>query len=162
MKNIPLRNKAGDTVAHAIVDDEDYEELNQYNWHVCKAYAARNIPNGPGRYTMLKMHRQLSAPPDGFHVDHINGNKLDNRKSNLRHVTCRENSWNRKQLSSMSGRRRGVYWRKDRDQWIAKITVSGTFMHLGSFDKYQDAVSARDAAEAVHFGVYSRSAACSG
>ena len=77
-----------------LVDEEDVEFLGQFNWHwnPCKrAIGYAVLPGGQGT-----MHRILMNNPEDMCIDHINGNSLDNRKSNLRIVTNRENSQNKK------------------------------------------------------------------
>jgi len=113
-----------------LVDEEDVEFLGQFNWHW------NSRPTGTG-YAVLKspfffrMHRVLTKCPDEYMVDHINGNSLDNRKSNLRIVTNRENQQN--QNIHRSGRLCGCYYRKDRKNWYSRIHVDGTRKHLGCF-----------------------------
>ena len=87
---------------YAIVDDDDFDRLNKFNWHSLKGhchdkyYAARMSPrNHYKRHTIL-MHREIIDVPDGMEVDHINGNSLDNRKKNLRICTKQENRLNKK------------------------------------------------------------------
>lgn len=73
-----------------IVDDEDYEYLNQFNWQHSN-YACRGIRINK-KLTVIQMHRVIMNAPKGMVVDHINHNKLDNRRSNLRIVTTAENN----------------------------------------------------------------------
>ena len=80
MREIPLtRGKA------AIVDDEDYESLSLHHWSCSKTgYAMRGFREG-GKMVYLKMHHAiLGKPLQGYVVDHINGDRLDNRRCNLR------------------------------------------------------------------------------
>lgn len=94
MKEIPL-TKGYKT----IVDDEDYDFLMRWRWHAVIAhsvYAERcERPRG-GKIKHIMMHRVINNTPDGMETDHINGNGLDNRRSNLRSVTKNQNQWNRK------------------------------------------------------------------
>lgn len=80
-------------------------------------------------------------------IDHINGNRTDNRICNLRDVTHMENLRN----SSIGVRNKsgvlGVYWGKDRNMWRAEISVDGERIKLGSFETLEDAVDARKEAE---------------
>lgn len=75
--------------------------------------------------------------PKGLQIDHINGNKIDNRIENLRLVTNRENchnySWHR------GGRLPGCYYRKDCDKWQARAKVNGRDMHIGLYVNEQEA-----------------------
>ena len=86
MKEIPLtRGK------FALVDDEDYEWLSQWKWYCSTTgYAVRGCKN-----RILYMHREIAKTKPGMLTDHINRNKLDNRKENLRFCSHRENMKNR-------------------------------------------------------------------
>lgn len=94
-KLIPLSGKHGEG-KFAVVDAEDFERLARYVWHSCSGYAARKSRNsdGPPRRTIF-MHNEVAPPPPGLEVDHKLGIKLDNRKSELRHVTHQVNLQNR-------------------------------------------------------------------
>lgn len=75
----------------AIIDEDDFERVNQYKWHYHKnGYALRGFHRKNIAYVM-RMHRFINNTPDGFDTDHINENKLDNRKHNLRSATRSEN-----------------------------------------------------------------------
>lgn len=79
--------------------------------------------------------------PDG-QIDHINGCKSDNRISNLRCGTRAENQQNQKLHSDNTSGYTGVSWRKDSNKWKAQIQVDGKKIHLGSFARLEDAISA--------------------
>jgi hypothetical protein len=85
-------------------------------------------------------------------IDHINGNKLDNRKSNLRPATPSQNAMNRHNIPK-SGYI-GVYKRKDNDKWSAKICINYKTIYLGSFNNLEDAIKARLKAEKEYFGEF--------
>jgi hypothetical protein len=79
----------------SIVDAEDYEVLTEYTWRLgVDGYAKRNTHKPYKGATML-MHRQIMDASAGQMLDHINRNKLDNRRANLRFVDARMNIWNR-------------------------------------------------------------------
>lgn len=78
-------------------------------------------------------------------IDHINGNRTDNRIKNLREVTHRENSLNQKHRSTNTSGHMGVDI--DRGKWRAHITIHGKFKHIGYFDTMVEAIAARKAAE---------------
>lgn len=93
MKQIELRGDKGKN-KFALVDDEDYEFLNGYKWHCSMGYARRShFPNGIRK--IMTMQGLLIKCPKGKVIDHINGNKLDNRKANLRVVTNSQNNINK-------------------------------------------------------------------
>lgn len=132
-----------------IVDDEDYEWLNQYNW-IVKQYKRSNVIycqsciNGKNTY----MHRLILEQPINLHVDHINHNGLDNRRSNLRLCTRIQNSYNIPKTSlSTSSIYKGVSYSKTSKKWQAKYKTQGKTFYLGCFDEeieaayaYNDAV----------------------
>ena len=90
-------------------------------------------------------------PPDGYHVDHINGDKSDNRRRNLRICTPSENSCNGARIDSKSGVR-GVYWQEKRQRYQVQITKDGITYSLGRFIDLDEAISVRLAAEDKHHG----------
>jgi hypothetical protein len=153
---------------YAIVDPEDYDRLIEYKWYKVNCdgiFYASNIEKINGRMVNRKMHRlvlqkQLREAQKGTRVklvvDHINHNGLDNRKANLRIVTPRQNSWNRryKNKAACSSRFMGVSWRKCMSKWQARITVRGKTLFLGYFDNQIDAAKAYDRAVLKYRGTY--------
>lgn len=102
------------------------------------------------------LHRVITNATPGTHVDHINGDKLDNRRENLRVVTPQINQVNRKRRNrnNTSGHR-GVCYApaaSPTKHWRAQITVNGRNIHLGMFATKEEAVVARRAAELEHYG----------
>lgn len=86
----------------ALVDDEDFEYLNQHKWHYnSRGYAARNVTPQNGKRTVLLMHRSILNTPPGMDTDHIDLNRLNNQKCNLRVCNTSQNMMNR-------GKRHGV------------------------------------------------------
>ena len=133
----------------AIVDDELYEELSKHRWHLtCKGYAGR-APY-PGK--TIFMHRVVNQTPDGMQTDHINGNKLDNRRANLRSCTNTENSRARRRKPPASGLR-GVK-RGPSGKFYANIWVEGKHRHLGTFESGEAAHAAYRSAALEHFGQF--------
>lgn len=119
----------------ALIDDEDYARVSQYKWCVFKAhntfYAHRYV-NRDGYYTNQLMHTLILNPRAGLQVDHIDGNGLNNQKSNLRAVTVRENAQNRHMIKS--SRFPGVHLDKQKQKWRARILIGTDRKHLGYFD----------------------------
>ena len=106
-----------------------------------------------GRSVPQALHQYLLGKQPGKHIDHISGDKLDNRRANLRVVSHQLNQANRKRLNTnnTSGVR-GVRHAADGVRWIAQIMAGGRSLHLGIFIALADAISARRAAELHHFG----------
>jgi hypothetical protein len=131
----------------ALVDDEDYERVGGVLWH------AAYHPNSRGWYAKriqnIMLHREIMQAPDGVEVDHINGNTLDCRKDNLRLVTRRENSLNRKAVYAASGYR-GVY--SSGSRWRAIIRTPMGTVHIGTYDTPEEAAIAYDKAAIEHNG----------
>lgn len=88
--------------------------------------------------------------------DHINGNRLDNRRENIRFVTRIQNGQNRGVGKNNSSGYIGVYWNKREKKWTVKITVDGKDLSLGYFLDKEDAIAARKQAEIKYFGEYRR------
>lgn len=133
-----------------LVDDADYPELSKRKWTAIKKgnmRYARNrvysVKDGKHVCTETLMHRHL-VDDGSRQIDHLNGNGLDNRRSNLRGVSHSENQRNRcgPQRNSTSGVR-GVHWDKSNGRWIAAIVVFRKCVHLGCFDTLEEAAAAR-------------------
>jgi len=90
------------------------------------------------------MHRRIINAPKGLFVDHIDGNGLNNRKSNLRLCTPAQNARNRRPDRSCLSKYKGVTWGKLQKKWLATICKAGEKQHLGSFDNETDAAIAYD------------------
>lgn len=139
----------------AVVDDEDFNNLMRFRWHAnCfsgKWYAFRKH-----NYQKISMHRQIMSAPKGMDVDHINGNTLDNRKSNLRNCTHSQNMANRGVTKQNKSGFKGVSFHKQHQKWHAKITVMRKKIHIGYFETPEDAASAYDAKAKEFFGEFAR------
>ncbi len=112
------------------VDDNDFEYLSNWNWYFCQGYACRMSSKSEGKRRVIQMHRIVLPPKTGFDTDHINGNTLDNRRSNLRYATRSQNNMNRfeKRLTSYSPFK-GVCWRPIPKRWKAYIKINKKQIH---------------------------------
>lgn len=144
MKNVYLYKNKG----VAIVDDSDFEEVSKYKWHLDRGYAAMTVKGG-----ILYMHRFINETPKGMSTDHINRNKLDNRRSNLRTCTQRENNTNMKLRSDNTSGHRGVTWHKKGKRWQAQINIQGSLLYLGQYTELKDAIKAQKDAFNQVYGV---------
>jgi hypothetical protein len=133
------------------VDDEDYEELNKYKWHIGKRkgfnYAYRKYhdkeiykktKNKSKATISIAMHRQIMKTTKGFDVDHLDHNTSNNQKENLRNVTRSQNNTNRNKRIGTSSKYKGVCWNKGNKKWVAIIWNK----HLGCFDTEEEAALA--------------------
>lgn len=138
----------------ALVDDEDYEYLAKWKWHVDNnGYARRNVRVCIGRQRAVIMHRELAGVTSStVDVDHINRDKLDNRRCNLRPCTRRENALNVGKRKRATSRFKGVHWVKHVRKWQARITVHQATQNLGLFSHELDAARAYNKAAQKHFG----------
>jgi len=141
----------------AIVDDEDFDLISQQKWHFIKGgYAVRR--SGTPKQTIY-MHRYINKTPNTLHTDHINGNKLDNRRKNLRTVTPAQNHHNRKKGGGRDTGYKGVsYWKskKGAESVRGYICTGGKYIHLGHFANLKFAAIAYDVAARKMFGKYAR------
>lgn len=126
-----------------LVDDMDYDFINfLYDLYVDKnGYVVTKIKVKNMGVTTGQLHRVIMQPPNGkfIHVDHRDGNKLNNTRSNLRICKHEENMRNRKPVLLVKGKEvsskyKGVYWNKPVEGWIALIRYEGTKINLGVFD----------------------------
>jgi hypothetical protein len=121
----------------ASVDDEDFPSLNQFKWYALKSgrtfYAVRLLPRVPDEIRKtVRMHRIINETPDGFETDHIDGNGLNNQRSNLRTVTTRGNGQNRHVPKTSSFP--GVSFRpRTKNPWRAQYSLDGKVMNIGHF-----------------------------
>jgi hypothetical protein len=145
----------------AIVDPDDYPRLAAYKWRLCRTkgknvlYAERSIRLPNGKYSRILMHHHLILPPDGYVVDHVNGNGLDNRRDNLRIATVAQNAWNSKKRNPRSGYK-GVYFDRQKRLWRAAIVCNRKRIHLGYFKNKIIAAKAYDTAAKKHYKDFAR------
>lgn len=141
------------------VDDEDYEDLNKYKWFAHdedgRWYALRQIRVGD-KQKVIRMHRLITLALKGSYVDHINGDSLDNSKSNLRICTNHQNTTNQKLRKDNTSGLKGATWDKNKKKWFAQIRTNRKRMHLGYFNNVLDAAIAYDRAAEKYHGEYAK------
>lgn len=145
----------------ALVDPEDFDLVMQYRWYV-KETARPRRPDGPyatanpyrnGRQRMVYMHNLIMGQ---IGIDHIDGNGLNNRRSNLRPATSSQNGANRSPVQRHSSQFKGVSWYSPLGKWKASIRHNGRTRHLGYFHDEVKAAKVYDAAAREAFGEYAR------
>ena len=130
----------------AIVDDEDFDLLSRFAWYVTdRGYARANLNRGKQR-THVLMHRLLLLPDPGDQVDHVNRDRLDNRRANLRVCRCADNRMNVSLYRSNQSGRKGVSWDAQNESWRAEITRDKVRHRLGLFADLDEAARAYDIA----------------
>lgn len=132
---------------YAYIDDEDVELVNSYTWTWGSGYARTRVKQEDGSYLSIQMHRLICPVSPDLVVDHIDHDRLNNRRSNLRPATILENNWNRRKLDSCTSQYLGVSkdtWRTEK--WRASIMVERRKYDLGLFDTEEEAAYVRDQA----------------
>ena len=109
-----------------------------------------------GARRRVYLHRWLLDAQPGQLVDHIDGNKLNNRRSNLRLVTRSQNQANRRHNRTSRSRYKGVTWHKRRKRWMARIQVRGRRITIGYYADALQAAYEYDAFARSYFGEYAR------
>lgn len=143
-----------------LVDDEDFEWLNQWNWYTLKAkqtfYAYRHskISDKCGTGFCFYMHREILKAPKDIQVDHRNGDGLQNTRENLRSCTHAQNCMNKRKGLNFSSIYKGVSWRKDTEKWDAKIQFNKKTIHLGPSFSEIEAARRYDVAAIQYFGEF--------
>ena len=138
--------------AEMMFDVSDLELVSAYPWHI----DSLGYPRAWTGDEETRLHRLLiPCVPDGLVVDHINRNKMDNRRANLRVVTQKENNQNITVHKNNTSGVSGVFFDKRAKRWRAQISRDGKTTHVGIFDCFDDAVAARkDAEKKFYGGVY--------
>ena len=138
----------------AIVDADDYEHLNKYKWCAFKSYNNKFYAVRRKNNKTIIMHRQIMNAPAGLVVDHIDGNSLNNRKTNLRICTQAQNIHNSRPRRNRSSKYKGVFWNKVNKKWSTTIHKGDIRIYLGGFDNEVEAALAYDRKAEELFGEF--------
>ncbi len=131
--------------------------MSTFNWHIIGGYLGRSVYIGNGKHKTVYLHREIMGAQDDQVVDHINGNKLDNRQSNLRLCTRLQNSYNRKPTEKTGTK--GVHYEKSRvgsKKWKAYISSTGMKKSLGYYKTRIEAIDAYNEAALRLHGEFAR------
>ena len=147
----------------AIVDDEDFDRVSAFRWYLSThGYAQRCAHRRLGEAgTTITMHRFVLGLPSDAGIDHINRDRLDNRKANLRRCTKSQNSANREMRGTWNGKRivsryKGVTWKAKGSLWQARLGYQRRQIFLGYFSSEIEAARAYNRAALERFGEYAR------
>lgn len=145
MKQISLSGKNGKGKI-VIVDDEDFKALNKHKWYLDPhGYAVRReYIKGSGRKNQkcvtIRMHRLINNTPKDKITDHINRNRLDNRKENLRTADFSLNSQNVGISKRNKSGYKGISWYKRDQSWEVRKMIDLKYHYLGRFKELSDAI----------------------
>ena len=148
---IVLYNKDNVEITRALIDLEDVDKVSKYKWYLINGYVY-NVKVG-------LLHRFImNCPSDDEVIDHINHNKLDNRKDNLRICNQKQNLMNKQktQRRNTTSQYKGVSWNKQRNKWRAQIRINGKSKHIGYYTNELEASIEYDKKALLYFGVYAK------
>lgn len=159
MNYIPLQG----SVMHALIDESDYEELSQYTWYVQKhgrTYRAfrTEYERKDGKKINQKtiyLSRSILKPKKGM-IDHIDGNGLNNRRSNLRLCTHQQNCCNRPLRTGSFSGAQGIKWDRTNKRWKAYVSIKKKRLLVGNYIDKREAIVARNVAASFAYGEFAR------
>lgn len=136
-----------------LIDADDFDKVKDFQWHV------QNRPRPYAKMTsrdkkQVYLHRVITGAKAGQIVDHINGDRLDNRKRNLRLVTPAQNNWNQRKHKNNTSGFSGVFLQRKTNKFEAAIKHRTHSRHLGTFDNPYEAAVSYDMAKAEIAGEY--------
>ncbi len=141
-----------------VVDDDQFEKLAQYRWHTSGSGYAIRFVGGRKNHRIIHIHREIfGTVPDGMEIDHINMNRMDNRRENLRLATRQQNRFNQNVRIDNKLRLKGINYIPSINKYRARISMNGATKDLGCHQTVEGAIMAhRLAAEELH-GKFARS-----
>lgn len=147
---IILRNRQGEEIDRAIIDNDCVDEVSKYKW--CRQSQGYVICRELNMY----LHMFILGVNDDikYRIDHINRNPMDNRKENLRYATAQENSRNKSVQKNNTSGHTGVYFNKASNKWQATIWIDGEPIYLGVYESKEIAIKIREEAEEKYFGEF--------
>lgn len=154
MKLLPAWKANNVLAGYALVDDEDYEKLNKYRWNIGSGYLYSSKRVGK-RTIKTTLHKIILSAPDGMDIDHIDGNKWNNQKSNLRFATRAENSRNQG-TKNVNKKYKGVYFDKNKSHWYVQIKYNYKIYCLGIYKSEDEAALAYDYGAMILFQQFAK------
>ena len=157
MKEIHLGGKYGSVIGnYALVDDDDFEWLNQWKWTAKLGTRTKYAIRSSGNKEVF-MHRQILGLIDrAIFCDHIDGNGLNNQQQNIRQCTRYENNRNRSSAIGHSSIYKGVSWYPRYSKWLASIRHNNKLINLGYFAVENEAAMAYNEASVKYHGAFGK------
>jgi hypothetical protein len=139
-----------------VLDDDDWENIKHLKWYISPlGYAVSGNWNKETKNAShITMHRFIMCPAKGLEIDHINGNKLDNRRCNLRIVTHQQNMSNIKKKHKSKSIYKGLSWKTNENRWVVRVKFNYKEYYVGRFLDEIDAAHAYDFAALQLFGEF--------
>lgn len=148
MKKLKLSNGM-----YSLLDDQDYLWASEYRWMGRPYHSGWRVCREESRTgKTIYLHREITKAPTGLEVDHVDGNGLNNTRTNLRVCTHSENGKNRRVNQNSKSGYKGVVWREHAGKWQANITVDKKRIYLGYHDTPEQAAQAYDLASKQYHG----------
>jgi HNH endonuclease/AP2 domain len=146
---LPLKDKHGEVIAYTTIDKDDYDKIKDYT--LCRSGSVKLYAYVKKEKLAIPLHHIiLTKPEKGYVIDHINGDSLDNRKSNLQIASHSQNNQNREKKKGCVSRYIGV-WKRN-TKWVAECCN----VKISTFDNEEDAATAYDTYAYIKFGPNAR------
>jgi hypothetical protein len=138
----------------AKIDKEDYLKIQNLSWCINPQGYAIARPRGVGKQRLINMQQVILGIIKGKEIDHINHDKTDNRKQNIRFCTRQQNTWNTSKSKGKSSLYRGIHWVHEKKRWYVRIRCNHKESFLGYYRDIKEAVEARRAMARKLYGEF--------